>query len=180
MLNISIVILLSLILISQNIILLNEETLILLCFITFCWICFNRLKNSISEDFENQKTNIKTEFLESFESLLNVSIKNLELQKIFPILITNFIKLEQHFQGLSLVITRQLPILYAREAQEIFLKKLSFTKRLEQQTSKLISLLLIKKIEKIALLKYFYITRVKISIFECGYKITLREYIGTI
>nr|YP_010199841.1 ATP synthase F0 subunit b [Hydropuntia urvillei]UAD89849.1 ATP synthase F0 subunit b [Hydropuntia urvillei] len=180
MLNISIVILLSLILISQNIILLNEETLILLCFITFCWICFNKLKSSINTDFENQRNIIKTELLESFESIVKSLVKNLELQKIFPIFISNFIKLEKHFQTLNWAIIKHLPILHIREVQQIFLKKLFFTKRLEQQTSKLVSLLLVKKIEKITFLKLFYLTKIKISIFECSYKITLREYIETI
>nr|YP_009511796.1 ATP synthase F0 subunit b [Gracilaria caudata]AXI97673.1 ATP synthase F0 subunit b [Gracilaria caudata] len=178
--NFSIIIILSLILISKNIILLNEETLILLCFITFCWIGFNKLKDPLYTDFENQKKEIKTRFLESFESTTNSLSMNLKWQKLFPVLITNFGLLEKHFKNLSFKLTKQLPVLQNQEIQKTYLKKLSFTKRLEQQTSKLISLLLIKKIEKVTFLKYFYSAKVKIPIFKCNYKIALREYIETI
>nr|WDZ68090.1 ATP synthase F0 subunit b [Gracilaria vermiculophylla] len=180
MLNLSVVIVLSLILISKNIILLNEETLIMLCFITFCWLGFIKLKDSILKDFENQKIGIETEFSESFNSVVSLLHTNLKWQKIYPILIKNFNILEKHFKNLSLKVTTQLPYLTNREIQIRYLKKLSFTRRLEQQTSKLISLLLIKKIEKITFLKYFYITKIKISTFTCNYKIALREYIETI
>nr|YP_010199866.1 ATP synthase F0 subunit b [Crassiphycus usneoides]UAD89874.1 ATP synthase F0 subunit b [Crassiphycus usneoides] len=180
LINFSIIIVLSLILISRNVILLNEETLILLCFITFCWLGFNRLKDSLDTDFENQKKEIETKFLESFESTTNSLIMNLKWQKLFPVLITNFVMLEKHFKNLGSKLTKQLPVLQNQGVQKVYLKKLSFTKRLEQQTSKLISLLLIKKLEKVTFLKYFYSTKIKISVFHCNYKIALREYIETI
>nr|UAD89499.1 ATP synthase F0 subunit b [Gracilaria changii] len=180
LINFSIVLVLSLILISKNIILLNEETLILLCFITFCWLGFNKLKDSLNADLENQKNNIKFKFLESFKSIVNSLSASLKLQKLFPLLITNFIILEKHFKSLSLKTAQKLPLLQDQEVQKVYFKKLLFTKRLEQQTSKLISLLLVKKIEKITFLKYFYSTRVKISVFKCNSKIVLREYIEAI
>nr|YP_009511846.1 ATP synthase F0 subunit b [Gracilaria gracilis]AXI97723.1 ATP synthase F0 subunit b [Gracilaria gracilis] len=180
MLNFSIVIILSLILISKNFILLNEETLILLCFVTFCWLSFNKLKDSFQADFENQRNEIETKFLESFGFIVNSVSMNLKWQKLFPIVITNFCLLEKQFVTLSSGMINQLPSLQNRDVREAYLKKLSFTKRLEQQTSKLVSLVLVKKIEKITFLKYFYATKIKISIFQCNYKIALREYIETI
>nr|YP_009490374.1 Ymf39 [Gracilaria edulis]AWH62515.1 Ymf39 [Gracilaria edulis]UAD89624.1 ATP synthase F0 subunit b [Gracilaria edulis] len=180
MLNFSIIILLSLILISQNIILLNEETLILLCFITFCWIGYNKLKDSIYEDFENQKEQLKIEFLESFNILLDSINKKLTLQKILPIWLINFSLLKRHFLSLSSVLIYKLPNLYVQQNKDVILKKLSSVKRIEHQMSKLISLLLVKKIEKVILLKYFYTSKIKVKIFECNYKIALREYIETI
>nr|YP_009365196.1 Ymf39 [Gracilaria changii]ARJ60478.1 Ymf39 [Gracilaria changii]ART65147.1 ymf39 [Gracilaria changii] len=180
LINFSIIFLLSLILISKNIILLNEEILILLCFITFCWLGFTKLKDSLNMDFKNQKDAIKVKFLESFKSIVNSLSTSLKWQKLFTLLITNFSVLEKHFKRLSLKTVQKLPLLQEQEIQKVYLKKLLFTKRLEQQTSKLISLLLIKKIERVTFLKYFYSTRVKIPVFQCNYKIILREYIETI
>nr|YP_009130768.1 Ymf39 [Agarophyton chilense]AKA27623.1 Ymf39 [Agarophyton chilense]ASP44551.1 ATP synthase F0 subunit 4 [Agarophyton chilense]UAD89524.1 ATP synthase F0 subunit b [Agarophyton chilense] len=180
MLNLSIVIGVSLILISKNIILLNEETLILLCFITFCYLGFTKLKDSIAEDFDNQKNKIRNEFLESFQLVLNSVSINLKWWKIFPGLITNFVRLETHLKSLSSVMVLQLPIIKNHEIKRKYFKKLAFTKRLEQHTNKLIVLLLIKKIEKITFLKYFYSTKIKISPFKCNSQIALREYIEII
>nr|YP_010199716.1 ATP synthase F0 subunit b [Gracilaria flabelliformis]UAD89674.1 ATP synthase F0 subunit b [Gracilaria flabelliformis] len=180
MLNFSIVVILSLILISKNLILLNEETLILLCFITFCWLGFTKLKDSLYADFESQKKEIETKFSESFKSIVSSLIVNLKWQKLFPILVANFGILEKQFTTLSFKMIGQVPAIQNKELQKTYLKKLFFTKRLEEQTSKVISLVLVKKIEKITFLKYFYSTKVKIATFQCNYKIALREYIETI
>nr|YP_009511821.1 ATP synthase F0 subunit b [Gracilaria ferox]AXI97698.1 ATP synthase F0 subunit b [Gracilaria ferox] len=180
MLNFSIVVILSLILISKNLILLNEETLILLCFVTFCWLGFTRLKDSLNADFDIQKKEIEAKLLESFESIVNSLMTNLKWQKFFPILITNFSILEKQFTILSSKITKQIPTIQNQELQKTYFKKLSFAKRLEEQTGKVISLVLVKKIEKATLLKYFYSTKIKMPTFQCNYKIALREYIETI
>nr|YP_011017020.1 ATP synthase subunit 4 [Gracilaria hainanensis]WQB61698.1 ATP synthase subunit 4 [Gracilaria hainanensis] len=180
MLNFSIVIILLLILISKNLILLNEETLILFCFIVFCWLSFNKLKESIHLDFEAQRNEIETKFLDSFKSIVDSLIVNLKWQKLFPILITNFSILEKQFLNLSSKVSTQLPLIQNQESRKVYLKKLFFAKRLEQQTSKLIGLVLIKKLEKITFLKFFYSIKLKIMIFQCNYKIALREYIETI
>nr|YP_010199591.1 ATP synthase F0 subunit b [Gracilaria cearensis]UAD89449.1 ATP synthase F0 subunit b [Gracilaria cearensis] len=180
MLNFSIVVILSLILISKKLILLNEETLILLCFVIFCWLGFAKLKDSLHADFETQRNEIETKFLESFESIVSSLIVNLKWQKLFPILIANFGILEKQFTILGSKMIEQLPLIQNQELQKTYFKKLSFTKRLEEQTSKAISLVLVKKIEKITFLKYFYSTKIKIATFQCNYKIALREYIETI
>nr|YP_009490424.1 Ymf39 [Gracilaria tenuistipitata]AWH62565.1 Ymf39 [Gracilaria tenuistipitata] len=180
MLNLSIVIGVSLILISKNIILLNEETLILLCFITFCYLGFTKLKDSIVKDFEDQKNKIQVELFESFELISNSVSINLKWQKIFPILITNFANLEIHLKNLSSRMVIQLPFIWNYDIRKKYLKKLVFTKRLEQQISKLIILLLIKKIERVTFLKYFYSTKIKIAPFKCNSQILLRQYIETI
>nr|ATG87374.1 ymf39 [Gracilaria chouae] len=178
--NFSIVVILSLILISKNIILLNEETLILLCFITFCWLGFNKLKDSLDVDFETQRKEIETKFSESFETILSSLSTNLKWQKLFPTLITNFGALEKQFVVLGSKMLEQVPAIQNQELQKTYIKKLSFTQRLEDQTGKVISLVLVKKVEKITFLKYFYATKIKIATFQCNYKIALREYIETI
>nr|YP_009511896.1 ATP synthase F0 subunit b [Gracilariopsis longissima]AXI97823.1 ATP synthase F0 subunit b [Gracilariopsis longissima]UAD89924.1 ATP synthase F0 subunit b [Gracilariopsis longissima] len=180
MLNISIIILLLLILISKNIILLNEETLILLCFTTFCWLGFNQLKDSFSKDFIEQTNKIENDFKDSFNLILTSLNSNLQWQNIFKKLSTNFNSLEVYLKNFNLIITDRLPLIHSQNVQQIYLKKLLFTQRLEQQTGKIIILLLMKKIEKITTLKYFYSTKIKFPNFECNYKIILREYIEII
>nr|AXF36239.1 ATP synthase F0 subunit b [Gracilariopsis tenuifrons] len=138
MLNISIIILLLLILISKNIILLNEETLILLCFTTFCWLGFNKLKDSFSKDFFEQTNKIESDFKDSFNLILTSLSSNLQWQNIFQKLSTNFNSLESYFKNLNLRITEQLPLIHSQNVQKIYLKKLLFTQSLEQQTGKIV------------------------------------------
>nr|UAD89899.1 ATP synthase F0 subunit b [Gracilariopsis chorda] len=180
MLNISIIILLFLILISKNVILLNEETLILLCFTTFCWIGFDKLKDSFNKDFFDQTSKIKNDFKESFNLFLTSLNTNLKWQNVFRNFSINFNSLKSYFKNLNLRITERLPLLHSQSIQKIYLKKLLFTHRLEQQTGKIVILLLMKKMEKITTLKHFYSTTVKFSNFKCNYKIILREYIKII
>nr|YP_004062179.1 Ymf39 [Gracilariophila oryzoides]ADR03195.1 Ymf39 [Gracilariophila oryzoides]APC24922.1 ATP synthase F0 subunit b [Gracilariophila oryzoides] len=177
MLNISIIILLLLILISKNIILLNEETLILLCFTTFCWLGFNKFKDSFSKDFLDRTNKIEKDLKDSFNLILTSLNSNLQWQNIFQKLSTKLNLLESYLKNLNLRITEQLPLIHSHSAQKIYLKKLLFTKKLEQQTGKIIILLLIQKMEKITTLKNFYSIKVRFPNFECNYKIILREYI---
>nr|APC24897.1 ATP synthase F0 subunit b [Gracilariopsis andersonii] len=180
MLNISIIILLLLIFISKNIILLNEETLILLCFTTFCWLGFNKLKDSFSKDFFDQKNQIENDFKNSFNVILTSLNSDLQWQNIFQKLSTNFSLLESYFKNFNLRITERLPLIHSQNVQRIYFKKLLFTQRLEQQTGKIIILLLMQKMEKITTLKHFYSTKIILPNFECNYKIILREYIEII
>nr|YP_009511922.1 ATP synthase F0 subunit b [Gracilariopsis mclachlanii]AXI97849.1 ATP synthase F0 subunit b [Gracilariopsis mclachlanii] len=180
MLNIGIIIIISLILISKNVILLNEETLILLCFVVFCWISFTKLKDSFNKDFLDQTNKIENDFKESFDLILTSLNTNLQWQNIFTTSATNLNLLKSYLKKLNKKITERLPLVHSQSVQKIYLKRLSFTQILEQQTGKIIILLLMKKMEKIAILKHFYVTTINLTSFQCNYKIMLREYIEII
>ena len=61
-----------------------------------------------------------------------------------------------------------------------FPKRLLFISRLEKQTSRLLTLLLIQKLKKVVELKYFCGSVLSIPYFKCTNKITTLEYIKTI
>nr|YP_009511947.1 ATP synthase F0 subunit b [Melanthalia intermedia]AXI97874.1 ATP synthase F0 subunit b [Melanthalia intermedia] len=180
MLNFSIIILLLLIFVSKNIILLNEESLILLCFIMFCWVNFTRLRGSIITNFNEQALTIHNTLKNSFDSIVKILNLNLKQKKLTSNLITDFFLLKNHATRLNKTITSNLPLLQTRGTQKVYTQRLFFIQRLEHQTNKLVALLLIKKIEKIAFLKHCYTMEISVPNFTCNYKISLRECIEVI
>nr|AHX02547.1 hypothetical protein Sflab.mt.07 [Sebdenia flabellata] len=177
MLNFSLIGLFSLLLVSQNILLLNEEILILICFIIFCWAVFNRLNESISLDFINRSNIVKDSIISSIEQLINILNKNIILHKKYSILSTDFLALKNHFSNLSLSISNELCQYSIQKSQTVYRKKLLFTQRLEQQTVKLLSLLLSKKLSKIVIVRSFLTQKLEVPTFLCFHKISLREYL---
>lgn len=176
MINISLIVSLILILIFQEIIILNEETLILVCFILFNWLIYSNYRFSINQilqtrtDFieENLRYSLNNNYLVLNRIIINQ--KNLKnLKKIF-------LDLKQHIIKFNCFIITELPNYQLKSYQLALFKKLIFTKNIEQQTFKLILLILLKKIEKIATLNQFYVKTLKISSFKSLVKISNREY----
>nr|YP_008963775.1 ATP synthase B chain precursor [Grateloupia angusta]AGO19288.1 ATP synthase B chain precursor [Grateloupia angusta] len=180
MINFSFLSLTFLFLVSQNILLLNEEILILFCFITFCLLTFNRLSESVSLDFSDRSTKIQQTFIESLNQVEQALFVNSKTQQKFKNLALDFKTLKNHFVSLNGAIHNKLVVFLIKNSQTIYLSKLMFTQRLEQQTVKLLALLLSKKLHRIVLLRQFYVQKLKFANFECFYKISLREYFETI
>nr|YP_009988342.1 Atp4 [Gelidiella flabella]QNM39618.1 Atp4 [Gelidiella flabella] len=176
MLNISILSLITLILISQNIILLNEETLILICFITFIWLLSSKIGLSVKQDLDNQASNVHNYLENSFNQLLISMRGELQTQNEFQSLIYNFELLKEHLLKLNSTVSHKLKKFMINRYQESFKKKLIFTQRLENQTSKLLALLVIKKLNKAVSLKAYYLNVFQLPILICAYKVSLREY----
>nr|YP_010395113.1 ATP synthase F0 subunit b [Grateloupia elliptica]UQJ72554.1 ATP synthase F0 subunit b [Grateloupia elliptica] len=180
MVNFSLLSLTFLFLVSQNILLLNEEILILFCFIAFCWLTFNRLSESVSLDFLNRSAKIQQTFTESLDQVEQGLFVDLKAQQEFQTLAADFKSLKNHFVVLNKAVHTKLVTFLIKDSQVIYLNKLFFTQRLEQQTAKLLALLLSKKLYRIVLLRQFYVQKLKFTNFECFYKISLREYLETI
>lgn|GEM_PF-6691942 len=108
--------------------------------------------------------------ISSLNSFINFKNKFKELH-------LNFNLLKNHFTCIITVITYKLPFYVKQNYSLIFPKKLLFTKRIENQVTKIITLLLIKKLNKVALIKQFYLKHLKIYNFKCFNKISIREYI---
>nr|YP_009317537.1 ATP synthase B chain precursor [Gelidium sclerophyllum]AOX48989.1 ATP synthase B chain precursor [Gelidium sclerophyllum] len=176
MLNITILILTLLILISQNILLLNEESLILLCFVMFTWLIYNKLKSSIQHDLESKALSIYNSIESSFNSILLLLKLELDTQQGAKSLISDFFSLKQHFIKLTTFVTLNLKKFTLNNLQKSYKKKLIFTQRLEKQTSKLLALLIIKKLNKIVNLHQYYLKDFPLITWNCIYKISLREY----
>nr|WCH57924.1 ATP synthase F0 subunit b [Hypnea nidifica] len=177
MLNISIIVLFSFILVYSNIIILNEETLILICFFAFCLIAFNKLKDSISKDFQMNSYKVEISLYKSFIELVN-SLKSVFIYKYtFKNIVLNLQSLKIHFVTFGIITCKELPEYIIRNTEITYPKKLMFTQRLENQTSKLLALLLNYKLTRITNIQNFYTHNCEIEIFLCVQKIILREYL---
>lgn len=177
MLNISIIVLLSFILVYSNIIILNEETLILICFITFCTIAFNKLNNSTSKDFETNSNKIEASLSKSLIELIE-GLKSVFIYKyIFKNIALSLKLIKKHFVTFGIISFKELPKYIIKNAEKSYPKKLIFINRLENQSSKLLVLLLNYKLSKITDIQNFYTYNCKMTIFLCIDKVVLREYL---
>lgn len=180
MFNITVFILTLLILISQNILLLNEESLILFCFVVFTWLVYNKLKFSIQQDLDSKASFIHNSIESSFNSTIPLLKLELDTQQGVKSLINSFFNLKQHFIKLTTFATLNLKKFILGNFEKSYKKRLIFTQRLEKQTSKLLALLIIKKLNKIVNLNQYYIRDFSLVTWNCIYKISLREYFETI
>nr|QJH88466.1 Atp4 [Pterocladia lucida] len=180
MLNSIIIIISLLILISQNILLLNEESLILGCFITFIWLLYNKTSKNIQIELNSQSRMIENSIQESFNKILISLNSELNVYKAFGFLPHDFVSLKIYFQTLNSIVSQKLINFSIQYYQSIFRKKLVFTQKLEGQISKLLALLIIKKLEGIITLKKFYLSYFELLSLFCIYKISMREYLNSI
>nr|AYR06698.1 ATP synthase B chain precursor [Rhodogorgon sp.] len=175
MFNITIIILI--ILIFQKIFLLNEETLILFCFISFIWIGLKQVGNLIYDNLEEQSNKIENLLKKSLKQT-SISLKKyISLKLKLNLLISSFKKLGDHFYKLITLTINKIPLYQKQQLTLIYLKRLLFIRRIEQQVSKLIPLLISSRLVNITDLKYFYTINFKINYFSCLQKISIREYI---
>ena len=164
-----------LILSSNNIVLLNEETLILICFTLFIWLSWNSLGIATYEYFYNYSQLIESSIKNPLVLILN-NVKNFTLLKTkSKILIVVFVNLKTHFLNLISLIFYILPCFYDSKRQSYYFKYFFLAKQLEQQSTKLLTILILKKLVKLAILKQFYLKTFDLAQFTCLYKISLQE-----
>nr|YP_010888144.1 ATP synthase B chain precursor [Fushitsunagia catenata]WJJ67921.1 ATP synthase B chain precursor [Fushitsunagia catenata] len=175
MLNFSFILLLFLFSIYQKIFLLNEEALILICFIVFCFIVFYRMRDSIYLGFFERSATIKNSIMDSLDQVIDASNTVVVLNKNPQETASDLKSLKHHFIKVNLVLSDQLCKHSMQQSKASYSKKLAFTHRLEQQSSKLLILLLSQKISNVVILKNFYTQILKIPNFLCFDKIVLRE-----
>nr|YP_009295173.1 ATP synthase B chain precursor [Dasya binghamiae]AOH77185.1 ATP synthase B chain precursor [Dasya binghamiae] len=178
--NFLIFIIISIILISQDFLLFNEEFLILLCFIGFCWVFLDNVGSSVDSSFKEKSDKIQTDILVSYDNILQVFKKKINLNSKKIKLYTFFLKIKNYYLNFNLFIIKNLNNFQTTKKQIIFKNKLLFVYNLEQQFFKLITLLILTKIKKLVFLNIFYKSNIKISNFICTNKICLREYLKTI
>nr|AHX02476.1 ATP synthase B chain precursor [Riquetophycus sp. HSY-2014a] len=177
MFNISIISLMSLILIYQNILLLNEETLILICFVIFCWIAFTKLNELIYDDLKQRSTKIENSLINSLNQVFKVLNHSIKFNQNFKNLSSNFESLGNHFFKLGAAISNELPNYLSNKSKNVYVKKFIFVQRLERQTTKLLAILIIQKINKLVSVQKFYTYNLKISNFICFQTINLLKYL---
>nr|YP_009541976.1 ATP synthase B chain precursor [Synarthrophyton chejuense]AYR06646.1 ATP synthase B chain precursor [Synarthrophyton chejuense] len=167
-------------LVYKKIILLNEETLILLSFITFVYLTSKNYGDSFSKYLENESNNIKNNLLRSLKKIYFGFLKFSEYKKNVNLSIYNFSILGNYYRKLMFLFINSLKTFNKINTVIVFKKRLDYLKKIEDHTTKLLALLIIKKLNKVITLKKFYGIHIKNRNFLCKNKITLLEYIKII
>nr|YP_011017802.1 ATP synthase F0 subunit b [Campylaephora sungminbooi]YP_011017805.1 ATP synthase F0 subunit b [Campylaephora sungminbooi]WQF69648.1 ATP synthase F0 subunit b [Campylaephora sungminbooi]WQF69651.1 ATP synthase F0 subunit b [Campylaephora sungminbooi] len=162
-------------LVKFNILLLNEETLILIVFCTFCILSVSKLGPIFSSFFQDQKNNIKVSISSSSSKLFQVFNQQKDMLNASSGWVTEFSNLKIQFLKSNSVILQNWPKFYQRHILSQVVKRLEFSKRLEQQVTKLISLIILEKTQKTLLTQKFCVKTFKLKKFLSSGKICLRE-----
>ena len=80
MINLLLVLFTIIILVTQNVILLNEESLILLCFVVFVLLSLNKLNNSVNSSFQTQSLQLAESFQTSFKKIYRLVYQFIDLK----------------------------------------------------------------------------------------------------
>lgn len=168
------------ILIFQDIIILNEESLILLCFIIFNWLVYKNYGFNIKQSLLKRSDSIENQLKKSLLEYTQVLELNLKDNNNVNQLNQNILDLETHILNFNIYICKILPKYKFFIMKLLIIKKLKYIKDLENQTLKLILILLLKKVEKIVYIDNFFIYKLKITKFSSLYKINIREYLKLI
>lgn len=164
-----------LILVSTNIILLNEEFLILICFIAFIWLGLNKFSTPLETYFKNYSSSVEIAVKDSLNQVSCVIKKLLELKVKYNTLIDLFVMLKTHFSNFISIALNKLPVFYKQKQCILYPKRLLIIEHIEKQSVKLISLVILKKLTKIITLKKFYSKTFNLAYFSCLHKISIRE-----
>lgn len=164
----------------NNIVLLNEETLILICFIIFSWLFNKNVGTLLKKDFNNRNIKIKLLIQSSLKDIF-ISLNNaLSVKNKFWNLFYNFELLANHYLKFACVVAEWYNIYSLKTTIIAFPQRLQFIYRLENYTLKLLSLILVKKLKNVVQLKYFYSSKLKNPYFICLHKINIRECLQSI
>ncbi len=170
-------ILIGLILINLKIILINEETLILICFSVFCFLASSRLSSSVEDFFNSQTTAIKSELVASTSKLITITQNKqnkLQTKVIWPHIFSN---LKADFKGFNFYILAQFSSFYHFELKNKLKKKLEFSARLEVQLTKVLTLIIAEKLQKFVAVQNFFEGTLKVPAFKTIKTIYFREHL---
>nr|YP_011017635.1 ATP synthase F0 subunit b [Campylaephora kondoi]YP_011017638.1 ATP synthase F0 subunit b [Campylaephora kondoi]WQF69458.1 ATP synthase F0 subunit b [Campylaephora kondoi]WQF69461.1 ATP synthase F0 subunit b [Campylaephora kondoi] len=172
--------LLMFLLVKFNILLLNEESLILLVFITFCILSTVKLGPLTSSFFELQQNDVKLGIKSSTQKLIELFTQQKLKLGISSNWETQFYQLKSHLINFNKLVLLQIPNFYQMCGLIQLKKQLSFSRRLEQQVMKLISLIILEKLNKILVTQEFCNNVLVSKKFKTSDKINLREHLTKI
>jgi len=163
--------------ISQNIFILNEEFLILICFILFCLLSYEKLGLFFFNFLNNNSKKLQELLLLSFYQYSSNTKELLNWNKKTNNTLIYFKFLKFYYKNLNQKILFKLINFQNNKKSTIFVKKLQFIKNLESQFLKLILLIILEKTNQIVLLHNFYYKKCKIKKFDSINTIKFREYL---
>lgn len=180
MLNFIITVFVFILLVTQKVLLLNEESLILLCFIIFVFLGINNLGNSVKDSLGTQSNLIKEHLTKSLHKLIEILYNLSSLNKNFKLVLIQFTKLKNYYKNLVNLLSKLIFNYNKYYLNLTYIKKLKFLNKTELQTIKLLSLIIMKKLTSIIKSKYFYSSSLKFNQFKSLNKIVVRECIQII
>jgi len=138
------------------------------------------MNNSVYIYFDKEYNKIMTNLISSYNGIVKINEeKTNHVQKVKKVL-AHLQKLKEYYVRYNISIIKKLDLLQITKIRVIFRNKLSFKNNLEQQLFKLISFILLQKLERIVKINYFYKNNLKVSKFNGVNKIVMREYIKTL
>ena len=177
MINLIITLFIFILLVTQKILLLNEESLILLCFITFIFLGITNLGTSLSNSLNSQSKQIQINLSNSLIKLINLVNNLINFNKNYELIFTNFNKYKNYYKKLSILLSSLLLNYNKCNIIWIYKKKLVFLTKIEDQTLKLLGTIILKKLNNVIKLRYFYTSSIKVYQFNTIHTILLRECI---
>lgn len=180
MVSFIITIFISLFLVTQKILLLNEESLILLCFITFVTFGVSNLSKSINNSFQAQSDQIEQTLRSSLIKLLNIFNNFLSIKNSFKTLGNKFLELKFYYKKFVKTLGNKFQSCVKIKLVLSYNRKLNFINKIENKTINLLTFIVVKKLNKIIKLKKFYNSSIKITQFLCLNTILIRECIQLI
>ena len=164
----------------KNIILINEEFLILLSFITFIILVVKNIGTSIGENFKVESNEINNNLRKSLEEVLFHLKKHIGIQKSFNKLFFSYKSLSDYLYKISSISNLLIKNKNEVNKNKNFNRQLAFIKKVEDQTLKLFTLILLEKIQKVSSLRRFHENRFNFKYFQTIKKIKIRESINKI
>lgn len=157
--------------ISNKLFLFNEEFLILLCFTAFCFSIYIKLSSSIQNRFNDKIKLDKSLILESLITLEKNLIHKYSLNKKTLEYKSLFFLLKNHYKNLSNQFVKNLLNYLDNINKSNLVTKLIVFSRIESEYSRLIFLLINKKISSISSLLFFFTNVLPINRFKIFNKI---------
>jgi len=180
MINLIITIFVFILLVTQKILLLNEESLILLCFITFTVLGLNNLSTSVNDSFKSQSSQIEETLKHSLKQLLVIFHKFVNVKQDFKLLFKKFNIIQDYYTKLISLLGNKF-LSYSKSNLILsYNQKLIFLNKIENKTIKLLTIVVIKKLNNIIKIKQFYNSSIKLTQFLCLNTILIRECIQLI
>lgn len=170
----------TLFLVTQNILLLNEESLILLCFIVFVILGLNNLSVPSYTFFKTQSIQIENGLKTSLKQILQLLNKYTIFKISSSEILSNFLFLKRYYIEFGNLFINFLPQYNKTILKTSYQKRLVFLGKIEEQTTKLLTVVLIKRLNKIIKTKRFYKQIVVTPQFLCLETICLRECVQLI
>lgn len=156
----------SIIIISNKFFLFNEEFLILISFVSFCFVIYAKLSPQISSRLNLKSSSIKKSFSISLNSISDILTQKKNLNLKFNNLKFIFISLKKYYLNFSIKFVNDF-LLYLKSAEKNnLITKLNYFVNLEKDYLKFITLLLLKKLNQINILLNFFNFRIKIKRFQ--------------